>query len=76
MPRIAPVHYQALVKIFRKRGYSISRREGSHIAMNKPDALRPIVIPTYPAVGVSIIKANLRSAGISNQEYFKLLADP
>ena len=75
MPRIVPVHYQTLIKIFRKKGYSISRSVGSHIVMNKPEALRPIVIPGYPAVGVSIIKANLRSAGISNQEYFKLIAD-
>jgi predicted RNA binding protein YcfA (HicA-like mRNA interferase family) len=76
MPRIVPVHYRALIKIFSKKGYSISRREGSHVVMNKPDALRPVVIPTYSAVGVPIIKSNLRSAGISNKEYSELLADP
>jgi predicted RNA binding protein YcfA (HicA-like mRNA interferase family) len=76
MPRLTPVHYSALIKVFRKKGYSIKRHEGSHIVMNKPGASRPIIIPTYAEVGVSIIKANLRSADISHREYFELLADP
>jgi len=76
MPRLTPIHYKVLIKIFRKKGYSISRQEGSHIVMNKPGVSRPIVIPMYSEVGVSIIKANLRSAGINNREYFRLLADP
>jgi len=33
----------------------------------------PVVIPTYDEVPVSIIRNNLKTAGISRDEYFKLL---
>jgi hypothetical protein len=34
---------------------------------------RPIVIPTYDEVPVSIIRNNLKTAGITREEYFVLL---
>jgi hypothetical protein len=41
----------------------------------KPGVFRPIVIPTYDEVPVSIIKNNLKTAGISRDEFFALLKD-
>jgi hypothetical protein len=43
------------------------------MVFTKPGVIRPIVIPRYPAVPVSIIKNNFRSAGISRERYFELL---
>jgi predicted RNA binding protein YcfA (HicA-like mRNA interferase family) len=51
------------------------RQEGSHRSYVKPGVLRPIVIPTYPEVPVFIIRNNLRTAGLSRDDYFKLLAE-
>lgn len=73
MPRLTPQHYRILVKVFKKAGFSIDREEGDHIIMEKPDVERPIVIPKYDEVGVDIIKANLKTAGINRKEYFELL---
>jgi len=73
MPRLTPQSYKTLVKIFKLDGFSVSRTEGSHIIMSKPEVDRPIVIPTYNEVGVDIIKANMRSAGMSRERYFELL---
>jgi hypothetical protein len=39
----------------------------------KEEILRPVVIPTYSEVPVSIIRNNLKTAGISRDEYFRLL---
>jgi len=36
---------------------------------------RPIVIPTYDEVPVSIIRNNLKTAGITREEYFILLEE-
>jgi len=36
---------------------------------------RPLVIPKYERVDVDIIKANLRTAQMSREEYFDLLQD-
>ena len=37
--------------------------------------LRPIVIPTYQEVPVSIIRNNLKTARISRDEYYRLLRE-
>jgi predicted RNA binding protein YcfA (HicA-like mRNA interferase family) len=73
MPRITPLHWRRLEKIFLAAGFAFARQEGSHRSYIKPGTLRPIVIPTYDEVPVSIIRLNLKTAGISRDEYFKLL---
>lgn len=41
--------------------------------MDKPGVDRPVVIPKYPDVGVDIIKSNMRTAGMSQKQFFDLL---
>jgi hypothetical protein len=43
------------------------------MGFTRPGVVRPIVIPKYAAVPVFIIKNNLRTAGISRDQYLKLL---
>jgi predicted RNA binding protein YcfA (HicA-like mRNA interferase family) len=73
MPRLTPQHYRIPIKIFEKVGFTVQRTRGSHVVMNKPGVERPIVIPKYEEVDVDIIKANLRTAQLSREEYIKLL---
>ncbi len=75
MPRIIPVHWKRLEKVFLAAGFSFVRQEGSHRSYTKPGVSRPVVIPTYEEVPVFIIRNNLRSAGMSRDEYLRLLAD-
>jgi predicted RNA binding protein YcfA (HicA-like mRNA interferase family) len=74
MPRITPVHWKALEKVFVLASFQFVRQEGSHRSYLKPGIAGPVVIPTYDEVPVSIIRNNLRTAGISRDEYFRLLA--
>ena len=73
MPRIVPISSQKLRKIFEKAGFDCVRIEGDHYVYTKPGILRLIVIPDWPDVPVFFIKNNLRTAGISREEYFTLL---
>ena len=73
MPRITPVHWKDLESVFLACGFRFARQEGSHRSYVKAGNLRPIVIPTYVDVPVSIIRSNLKTAGISREEYFRLL---
>jgi len=73
MPAIKPIHYGKLTKVFEKVGWRYQRTRGDHMIFTKKDFLRPIVIPKYKTIPVFIIKNNLRTAKISNAEYFKLL---
>ena len=54
--RLVPVPYQTLVRIFEKDGFSLARQEGDHKIFTKAGVLRPLVIPTYRAVPVFIIR--------------------
>jgi predicted RNA binding protein YcfA (HicA-like mRNA interferase family) len=74
MPKLSPVSYRQLIRVFEADGFRHVRTEGDHIVLTKPGVIRPIVIPRYSAVPVFIIKNNLRTAGISRDRYFELLA--
>ena len=73
MPRITPIYWKSLEKVFLAAGFRFVRQEGSHRSYTKPGILRSVVIPTYDEVPVAIIRKNLQTAGISRDEYFRLL---
>ena len=74
MPKITPVRHAQLAKVFELDGWEYKRSKGDHDVYVKAGCIRPIVIPRYDAIGVDIITANLRTAGMSRETYFKLLA--
>ncbi len=73
MPRITPLHWKSLERVFLASGFRFARQEGSHRSYLKDGVVRPVVIPTYDQVPVSIIRNNLKTAGIARDEYFRLL---
>jgi predicted RNA binding protein YcfA (HicA-like mRNA interferase family) len=73
MPKIKPIHWRRLEKVLLSVGFRFARQEGSHRSYTKAGVARPIVIPTYDEVPVSIIRNNLKTAGITREEYFILL---
>jgi predicted RNA binding protein YcfA (HicA-like mRNA interferase family) len=75
MPKITPIHWKQLEKVFLSVGFRFARQERSHRSYTKPGVPRPIVIPTYDQVPISIIRNNLKTAGITREEYFVLLEE-
>ncbi|HHT9107457.1 MAG TPA: type II toxin-antitoxin system HicA family toxin [Candidatus Wunengus sp. YC63] len=73
MPRITPIPAGQLRRVFEKAGFKCVRIEGDHFVYTKAAVQRPVVIPDWPEVPVFIIKNNLRTAGISREQYFALL---
>jgi len=73
MPKISPIPSRQLKKVFERAGFKCVRTKGDHSAYTKEGVIRPIIIPDWLEVPVFIIKNNLRSAGISREEYFDLL---
>jgi len=74
VPQIVPVPYQTLIRLFEKDGFTFARTKGDHHICTKPGVKRPLVIPAYAAVPVFIIKNLLRTAEMSRERYFELLA--
>ena len=73
MPKLTPVNYKILVKIFESLGYVKARKKGSHIAMVKSGSPRPVIIPKHSGVSIGVIQSCLRTANIDRDEYFNLL---
>ena len=74
MPRLTAVHWKKLYSVFERAGFQKERVKGDHIAMTHPDISRPVIIPKYASVGVKIIQANMHTANMSRQQFFRYLA--
>ncbi len=73
MPRIVPVGWKALLRIFELYGCTYKLKKGSHHVLTYPTAKRAVVIPEYNEIDVEIIKNNMRTVGMTREEYFELL---
>jgi len=73
MPKIAPVHFRLLVRVFEKEHFIYSHTKGDHLFYIKPGIKRPLVIPRYRQIPIFIIQNLLQTAGISRERYFELL---
>lgn len=60
--------------MFELDGFVEERVTGSHVALVKPGVPRPVILPKYAEVGLDIIRANMRTAGMSRTRYFELLS--
>ncbi|MDR1490603.1 MAG: type II toxin-antitoxin system HicA family toxin [Desulfovibrio sp.] len=75
MPRMTPQHWKTLERVFLSAGFSFARQASSHRVYEKSGVLRPIIIPEYEEIDVEIIKRLIRTAGLTRDEYFRLLGD-
>ena len=75
MPKLNPVSHALLRRVFERDGFRYIHTEGDHMVFTKPGTLRPVVIPKYNPIPVFIIKNNIRTAGMSRERYFELLAE-
>lgn len=75
MPRLTPVSYYKLARLFERDGWQYSRTKGDHLIYTKSGNIRPLVIPMYDEVPVFIIKNLLRTAGMSRERYFELFEE-
>jgi predicted RNA binding protein YcfA (HicA-like mRNA interferase family) len=73
LPRITSIPARRLRRVFELAGFACVRTEEDHHVFSKEGVSRPVVIPDYDEVPVFIIRNNLRTAGISRDEYFQLL---
>jgi predicted RNA binding protein YcfA (HicA-like mRNA interferase family) len=74
MPKFTPQDWRTLEAVFEASGFKFDRQEGSHRTYVKSGVSRPVVIPAYREVPVFIIRNNLKTAGLSREEYFAVLA--
>lgn len=73
MTKISPTDWKTQLRIFESYGCKYKRKKGSHHVLSYPNAKRAVVIPEYDGIDVDIIKNNMRTVGMTREEYFRLL---
>ena len=73
MARLTATDWKTQLKIFEAYGCKYKRKKGSHHILTYPGSKRVVVIPEYDEIDVDIIKNNMRTVGMSRDEYFDLL---
>ena len=73
MARILATDWKTQIKIFEAYGCKYKRKKGSHHILTFPEAKRAVVIPEYDEIDLDIIKNNMRTVGMSRDDYFRLL---
>lgn len=73
MPRLTPLDWRKIVRIFEQLGYRRAGQTGSHIKLEKPGVARPLIVPRYDEVGLDIIHNLIRTAGITREAFLSLL---
>lgn len=74
MPRLNPINWQDFEDVLKKAGCRFDRQEGDHRIYKRDDLKRPIVLPMCGDLPVFIILNNLRTLGLSRDQYFKFLS--
>lgn len=73
MPHIAPISWKDFEKFLLYIGCTFERQKGDHRVYSRAGLKRPIILPTYKSLPIFIIRNNLRTLGISHEEYFEIL---
>jgi predicted RNA binding protein YcfA (HicA-like mRNA interferase family) len=73
MPHLAPIDWKQFEKFLLYVGCTFKRQSGSHRVYWRADLNRPIILPVYENLPVFIIRNNLRTLGITVEEYLEIL---
>ncbi len=73
MSKIPPMSWRRLRRVFELDGFVFRKGKGDHWVGEKGGVNRPVVIPAYLEIGQDIIRANMRTAGMSRERFLELL---
>ena len=72
MPHLPIISGDQFVKAMRKIGYNWDHTEGSHMILLHPSGRR-LSVPRHPELGRGLLRALIRDAGLSREEFVNLL---
>jgi predicted RNA binding protein YcfA (HicA-like mRNA interferase family) len=77
MSGLPVVSGRAAMSALRRVGYEVIRQKGSHVRLRHPDAARrkPVTVPDHRELKSGTLRAILRDADLSIDEFRALLAE-
>lgn len=73
MSGTAPISWKKFDKFLLRVGCQLDREKGDHRIYYKVGIHRPIVVPKKNPIPVFVVKANLRTLGITPEDYVEIL---
>jgi len=74
LSRLPVVSGRAAVKAFQKLGYVVDRQRGSHMQLRHADQPhRRLTVPDHKELGKGLLRALIRDAGLTIDEFIALL---
>ena len=77
-PRLPVVSGRKALKAFEKIGYEVVRQRGSHIRLRDEtdENHLPLTVPDHKKLKPGLLRKLLRDAGLTVDEFVRLLKDP
>ena len=74
MPKLPLISGIKVVKAFVKIGYEIDHQTGSHIILrHKDEPHRRLTVPKHPEIAKGTLRAIIRQAGLTVEEFIEFL---
>ncbi len=73
MVRLTPIRWKKFERFLLFIGCQFKREKGDHRIYWRDDLKRPIVIPRDKELAIFVIRNNLRTLGMSVEEYLEIL---
>jgi predicted RNA binding protein YcfA (HicA-like mRNA interferase family) len=73
MPKLPVISGAQAVKAFEKLGWQQNRQHGSHVILLKAGSMASLSVPQHSSVAPGTLRALLRSAGITIEEFAQAL---
>lgn len=73
MPRLPVVSGGEVVRAFERAGWRFDRQRGSHAILVKPGQIASLSVPQHREVAPGTLRALIRAAGMSVDEFTVLL---
>ncbi len=73
MSRLPRISGRECVKALECAGFYVRRQEGSHIILRRDDPFAQIVVPDHKELDRGTLRAIIRQAGLSTEQFMQLL---
>ena len=73
MSKLPSISGRQCVKVLAKANFYFKRQEGSHIILRRDDPFAQVVVPEHKELDRGTLRAIIRQAGLSVDEFSRLL---
>jgi predicted RNA binding protein YcfA (HicA-like mRNA interferase family) len=73
MTSLPQVSGRQCVAALKKKGFEFKRQNGSHIILRRDEPFAQVVVPDHKALDRGTLRAILRQAGVTTEEFITLL---